>query len=150
MYTLDVEKDGSGILKVTSGWVALQSGSIESLIPANAVCRTEKSFGPGTPYFEDASEEFKEALSEFDFGKNKREALAKVLQESREKDALSLWHILQKTIGDERELTLSKLDDLVELPEGVTVEGILKGDRQMMDHFWESLGYGSKSLWNNL
>jgi hypothetical protein len=150
MYTLEVAEDGSGILKVTSGWVALQSGEIESLIPTDAICKTKKSYGPGTPYFEDASREFKDALDQFDFSNNKTAALATVLKEARKKDALSLWHILSKVFEGERERTYNRLTELVDIPEGVTSEGIMNGNQEMRDVLWESLGYGSRSLWNYL
>ncbi|OGU72940.1 MAG: hypothetical protein A2V93_05425 [Ignavibacteria bacterium RBG_16_34_14] len=150
MYTLEVAEDGSGILKVTAGWVALQSGDVESLIPADAVCKTKKSYGPGTPYFEDASKEFKAALYEFDFSKEKKEALSVILKESRKEDAISLWHILSKVQNKERERTYIRLTELVEILEGITFEGIMNGNQEMMDVLWESLGYGSRSLWNYL
>jgi len=150
MYTLEVAEDGSGILKVTSGWVALQSGDVESLIPSHAMCKTKKSYGPGTPYFEDSSMEFKSALDEFDFSKDKRAALTTVLKEARKKDALSLWHIISKVLDEERERTYTRLAELVEIPEGITLEGIMNGNQEMMDVLWESLGYGSRSLWNYL
>ncbi|MDO8550681.1 MAG: hypothetical protein Q7S39_11105, partial [Ignavibacteria bacterium] len=150
MYTLEVAEDGSGILKVTSGWVALQSGDVGSLIPADAMCKTKKSYGPGTPYFEDASKKFKTALDEFDFSTNKNAALATVLKEARTKDVLSLWHILSKVKDEERKRTFNRLAELIGIPEGVTSEGIMNGNQEMMDTLWESLGYGSRSLWNYL
>ncbi len=150
MYTLEVAEDGSGILKVTSGWVALQSGDNESLIPTDAMCKTKKSYGPGTPYFEDASREFKTALDEFDFSKNKNAALITILKEARAKDVLSLWHILSKVKNEERKRTFDRLAELIEIREGITSEGIMNGNQEMMDVLWESLGYGSRSLWNYL
>ena len=150
MYTLEVAEDGSGLLEVTSGWVALQLGNIESLIPSDAMCKTKKSYGPGTPYFKDAGSEFKAALDEFDFGNNKSFALTTVLKEARKEDALSLWHILSKVLDEEKEQTYNRLAELVEIPGGVTFEGIMNGNHDMMDILWESLGYGSRSLWNYL
>jgi hypothetical protein len=150
MYILEVTEDGSGILSVTSGWVALQSGDVESIIPSDAMCKTKKSYGPGTPYFEDAASGFKIALDEFDFSNEKKSALTTILKKARKKDALSLWHILSKVLDEEREKTYNRLSELVEIPEGVTFEGIMNGNQEMMDVLWESLGYGSRSLWNYL
>jgi hypothetical protein len=150
MYNLEVAEDGSGLLKVISGWVAFQAGEIKSLIPTGALCKTKNSFGPGTPYFEDASEQFKAALDEFDFNKDKKDILSILLKEAREKDALSLWHILSKVNKEEREKTYSRMTELIAVPEGITFEGVMNKNRQMMDVLWESLGYGSRSLWNYL
>jgi hypothetical protein len=150
MYTLEVSEDGSGLLKVTSGWVALQSGELESLIPSDAVCKTKKTYGPGTPYFEDATENFKKALEKFDFSENKSDAFEIILRESRKEDLLSLWHILSKVKDTSREKTFNRIFEFVNIPVGITSEGIMNGNKEMMDILWESLGYGSKSLWNYL
>lgn len=150
MYTLEVAEDGSSTLKVTSGWVALQSGNIESLIPADAMCRTKKFYGPGTPYFEDARSEFKAALEKFDFSSAKSEALKTVLNEARAEDALSLWHILLKVQDEEKEQTFLKLSELIKIPADITLEKIMNGNSETMSELWDSLGYGSISLWNNL
>src|SRR6266576_4802627 len=67
-YTLEVDDSGAGLLHVTSGWVELQLKDRESMVPAGAACATRTGIGPGTPYFEDASESFRLALAKFDFG----------------------------------------------------------------------------------
>ena len=159
IYTLEVDKDGSGQIKVTSGWVALESTGIESLIPADAVCTTKKHFAPGTPYFEDAPAELIQALEEFDFtpkafgesfSKNiQSQALNVILKQARKKDALSLWHILSRVDGENRAKTYFKLTELVMTPKSVTFEGIMNGDSAMLEEWWELLGYGSSSVWNN-
>src|SRR5215475_2035620 len=66
-YTLHVAPDGSGLLKTTLGWVGFHSNGRDSFIPAGAVCPTHRNFGPGTPYLEDASEPFRNALEQLDF-----------------------------------------------------------------------------------
>ena len=66
-YTLEVDDAGNSLLRVTLGWVALQLNDRESLVPAGAACATRPGVGPGTPYFEDASEVFLTALAKLDF-----------------------------------------------------------------------------------
>src|SRR5499425_2060942 len=66
-YTLHVARDGSGLLRTTLGWVGFHSNGRDSFIPAGAVCPTHRNFGPGTPYLEDASEPFRNALEQLDF-----------------------------------------------------------------------------------
>src|SRR5207249_4003754 len=92
-YTLEVDNAGRSLLHVTAGWVALQLKDRESIVPAGALCETRKGIGPGTPYFEDASERFRNALSKLDFEKETAEVLGIVLAESRERDTLTLWHL---------------------------------------------------------
>src|ERR1051325_8117244 len=65
-YTLEVDDEGAGLLHVTSGWVALQLKDRESMVPAGATCATRPGVGPGTPYFDDATEVFRRALWRLD------------------------------------------------------------------------------------
>ena len=66
-YTLEVDDHGASLLRVTSGWVALQLEARESIVPAGAACETQPGLGPGTPYFEDSSAGFRDALKKVDF-----------------------------------------------------------------------------------
>src|SRR5262249_20532858 len=66
MYTLQVDESGSGTLRTTLGWVGFHRDNRESFIPAGAACSTRPESGPGTPYFEDASETLRAALARFD------------------------------------------------------------------------------------
>jgi hypothetical protein len=61
-YTLKVDDDGVGHIRVTTGWVGFEWRGRESFIPAGAVCLTRPALGPGTPYFEDTSAPFRAAL----------------------------------------------------------------------------------------
>jgi hypothetical protein len=67
-YTMKADEDGSGFLHVTLGWVSLEWAGRESLVPAGASCRSRAKIGPGTPYFDDASQALQDALVAFDFG----------------------------------------------------------------------------------
>ncbi|MEW6736508.1 MAG: FecR domain-containing protein [Acidobacteriota bacterium] len=132
-YTLKVDSAGRSLLHVTSGWVALQLKDRESIVPAGALCETRKGIGPGTPYFEDASERFRNALSKLDFEKETTEALGIVLAESRERDSLTLWHLLSRLAEPERAIVYDRLAALIPPPDGVTRSGVLQLNRQMLD-----------------
>ena len=144
IYTLEVNKDGSGLLKVMSGCVELKSGNTKSLIPAEAMCKTDKTFGTGTPYFNDATTEFKDALNNFDQNKDKSSALSTLLKESRKKDALTLWHILTKVKDNQKQETYNRIAELVNIPSTVTLQGIMNGNKEMMTALLETLGYSKK------
>jgi len=70
-YTLHVEPGGNGELHVTFGWVSfdhtVNGATVESFVPAGAMCLTRPGAGPGTPYFEDASPALRAALEKLDF-----------------------------------------------------------------------------------
>ncbi|HVF22265.1 MAG TPA: FecR domain-containing protein [Pyrinomonadaceae bacterium] len=153
-YTLEVDDHGAGRLRVTSGWVALQLKERESIVPAGAACETRPGVGPGTPYFEDASDSFQSALKEIDFQPNSaggKQALNALLNEARWRDTLTLWHLLTRVHGDDRALVYDKLAGFVAPPAGVTREGILQLDNQMLARWksvlesnWNPIGIGDK------
>ena len=139
-YTLDVDDAGGGVLRVTSGWVALERGGRASLVPAGARCATRPGVGPGTPVFEDAPAALKEALNRLDFGNGGANALGTVLAEARVSDALTLWHLLPRVEGpSERRAVTERLSALVPPPPGVTIEGVLALDKAMLDLWWEEI-----------
>jgi hypothetical protein len=150
-YTLEVDDAGAGVLRTKLGWVGFKLGAHEAFIPAGAVCLTRPKLGPGTPYFEDASESFREALSKFDFAAGtpaERSAeLSKILAESRQRDALTVWHLLARVGESERGSVYDRLTTLVPPPSGVSRDGIRRLDQKMLDLWWNQLGLGDVSLW---
>jgi len=150
-YTLQVAADGSGTIRTTLGWVGFHLNGRDSFIPAGAMCHTRPQVGPGTPYFEDATERFRESLAEFDSaGENSVDqdvSLSSVLAEARAKDALTLWHLLSRTDGRNRQLVYHRLADLVSPPSGVTRDGILQLDPHMLDLYWNALNLGDITIW---
>jgi len=151
VYTLHVEDSGAGLLRTTMGWVGFKLNGHESFIPAGANCQTRPKIGPGTPYMEDASASFRDALSRFDFESHipaERNALLGVLLvDARKDDALTLWHLLSRVNDAERPGVYDRLASLAPPPAGVTREGILRLDRAMLDAWWNSLGFGDVYLW---
>lgn len=149
-YTLEVDDQGVGLLHVTAGWVALQLRDRESMVPVGATCATRPGLGPGTPYFDDASEAFRTALAKLDFEKDKDverkvTPLDTVLAEARHRDTLTLWHLLYRVEGKDRELVFERMAALAPPPKDVTRDGVLQLDEKML-HLWK--GYLEMS-WSN-
>src|SRR5882724_9134156 len=143
-YTLEVDDAGASLLRVTSGWVALQLKDRESMVPAGAACQTRAGIGPGTPYFEDASEGFRQALARSDFERDanasaKSEALEVLLAEDRPRDTLTLWHLLARVEGNDRVRVYEEMAGFVPPPDGVTREGVLQLNQQMLELWRDKL-----------
>ena len=145
-YTLRVAKNGSGLLSVEAGWVAFQWRNVESFIPAGAACTTHPEHGPDTPFFLDSPEAFKRALAEFDRGGGGA-ALRIVLRRARPRDGLTLWHLLERTRGDERDQVFSRLAELISLPPEATRKAILNGETSAIDGVWNALDLGGTDWW---
>lgn len=153
-YTLRVEDDGSGLLKVTHGWVGFERDGREAYVPRGAVCATRPGVGPGTPRYEDAPSGYGEALDVLDFGApdapGRAAALELVLSRSHRRDALTLWHLLTRGTPDERARVYDRLAALVPPPDGVTRARALAGDRTALGLWWDALGVDVGTWWRLL
>jgi anti-sigma factor RsiW len=147
MYTLEVDRHGIGRLNVQFGWVAFELNGRESFVPADATCETRPLVGPGTPHYEDAPASLIESLRRFDFENGGSSELATVLLHARKGDAFTLWHLLARTTGEARSRVYDRLVSLVPTPTGVTREGVLQLDRDMLDLWWNALGLDDASWW---
>ena len=152
-YTLHVDDSGAGIVRTALGWVGFKLNGHESFIPAGAACATRPKVGPGTPYFEDAPESFRTALSKFDFEdttpQQRASDLANVLDHSRPRDALTLWHLLSRVDENQRARVYDRLQQFVPPPAGVTRDGVLHLDQSMLDLWWNQLGFDDISVWRH-
>jgi ferric-dicitrate binding protein FerR (iron transport regulator) len=140
-YTLEVEDDGSSLLHVTAGLVALERDGRETIVPAGAFCRTSPGSGPGTPFYEDSSSNLQAALDYIDTGKNGPEydrQLEIALRESRVRDALSLWFLIPRLDTQSRGLVFDRLAELLPPPPEVTRDGIMALDPAMLGA-WEKI-----------
>ena len=149
-YTLTVDEDGGGLVTVLVGWVGFSTGARESFIPAGFAAVTRPRIGPGTPYSERTSDLYRQALALIDFSPGDpgaAQALSLVLDQSEERDEVTLWHLLTRAPEAGRDRVFDRLASFVPPPTGVTRDGIRAGDRRMLDAWWDALGLGTTSLW---
>ena len=150
-YTLHVDEDGSGLLRVTHGWVGFERDGRQAFIPQGAMCATRAGVGPGTPRYEDAPSGYGTALTILDFeppdDPRRAEALALILSQARRRDALTLWHLLTRGSEAERMQVYERLASLASPPEGVTRELVLAGNSTAINLWWDSLGVDTGTWW---
>jgi hypothetical protein len=145
-YSLEVRPDGTGLVKVSVGWVAFESDGRESFIPATAACVTRPGKGPGTPWYEDSTEAFQLGLERFD-AQGDVGALDGILSAARARDAITLWHLLRRVPVDRRGQVYDRLAQFITMPQDVTREGVLAGDSKMIDALWDTLDLGNTAWW---
>ena len=133
------------------GWVGFKLNGREAFIPKGAVDETRPGVGPGTPFFEDADPEFLLALKQFDFDElsaaDKSAQLRIVLTKARKQDALTLWHLLNRSDPSDRGRVFDTLNRFVPPPAGVTRDGIVRGEQPMLDAWWNELGFDDIAIW---
>jgi hypothetical protein len=151
IYSLTVDDAGDSVLRVEAGWVGFEYDGRESFVPENAMCVTRRGHGPGTPHYGDAPAMLKEALGRLDFEvlppDVRTAALTTVLEQARPGDAFTLWHLLARVSPDDRDRVFDRLSVLEPPPAGVTREGIRRGNRHMLDLWWDELGLDTVSWW---
>ena len=138
-YTLEVDAAGRGLLHVTLGEVALVRDGREVYVPRYAMCELWPGIGPGTPFFEDASDTFVRLLEQFDFQNGGDDAFKALLSEARDRDTFTLWHMLSRVDGDRRVQVLDRMIELVGLPTGISREGTLRLDQNMLEAWKEAM-----------
>jgi hypothetical protein len=138
-YTLEVDREGNARLHVTSGFVALENGKYEAIVPAGAIALTKKGKGVGTPFAEGSSPELQKALYQFDFANGGAAALEKIVREAALYDSISLWHLLSRVEAKQRGKVFDALAALVKPPAKVTRTGIARLDRTMLDAWWTAI-----------
>ena len=150
-FTLETDEHGSGLLRVTSGWVQLELDDRQILIPAGAASLLRPGGNLGTPYFEDASESFRAALERLDFGPqdpaSRDAALAGLLAAARPRDVFTFQEMLRTASGDGRRRLVDRGIELVPSPPGVTRAGLLRGDDAMVSAWRNQLGIGGPKRW---
>ena len=150
-YTLQVDEQGAGLLRVRSGWVGLEREGRDTYVPEGAMCALHHDAGPGTPRYEDAPSGYGEALSVLDFSsvndRRRDAALDLVLSTARKRDAMTLWHLLTRGTAEERARVYERLAALAPPPDGVTRELILAGNRVALDRWWDHLGVDVRTWW---
>lgn len=148
-YTLAVDPSGDGLLRVSFGWVALETekNQYEMYVPAGAACALHAGHGPGTPYFEDASERFREALSALDRGRFDERSRDALLSEARPRDGLSLLYALERMELPWREATYDRLAELVAPPPGVDREAVLRGRGKDWNRWWDTFHLPEMKWW---
>jgi hypothetical protein len=150
VYTLHVDEDGSGTLSVIAGWVAFEFNGRESFVPAGASSRTDPRRGPGTPRYDDATQEFRNAMDDVDGSADPARRLAGltlVLEEARERDAMTLWHLIPRVEGKYRVLVVEALAARVPMPAGVNGDAVMRLDKPALDQWWDALGLRDASWW---
>jgi hypothetical protein len=144
-YTIDVDRNGDGFLRVSLGWVAFQHNGRESFIPAGAQCRTRRRAGPGIPYYEDAPPALASAVASFDRGDTA--ALDALLAAARPQDGITLWHILTRVPAHDRGVVFDRFAQLVKLPPEVTREKVIARDGPTIDLCWNALNLLNTDWW---
>jgi hypothetical protein len=150
IYYLSVNEDSSTVLHVKSGWVLLENMNLKSLLPTGTSCYSKTLKEPGTPFADNASKLFKESLYKLDFEKGGKSELDTLLSESRKEDLISLFHLLKRLDQEFRGEIYDRMSFLFKMPQRITRNEIINGNKDMMGRLWVELGLGTISTYQYL
>jgi hypothetical protein len=136
-YELSVDSAGVTSVHVTLGWVAFEVTGHESLVPAGFRTLTRRGGRPGLPVAVDAEQSFAAAAAAHDAGAT--DALDTLLASARPADAVTLWHLLSRTDGADRQRVAIRLEALAPPPPRVTRDAVLALDRLALRLWWVAL-----------
>jgi len=126
-YTLSIAPNGTGLLRVSAGWVGLNNWG-QSLVPQGAKATIGHHGKLSPPIFEDASPAFQEAILRGD--------LKTALPLARRRDALTLINLFRFATTEERLMVYDRLNQLVPAPPSVTRDAIRNWEFLTVESWW--------------
>lgn len=147
-YTLSVDSAGATRLRVIAGAVELRQNGAATVVPMGLVAEVEVGGRPGTPYPRELPPEARAALHRIDAGAPEDGDLDRLLgalhqptdhASFRRRSAVTLWHVVQRVAPEDRGRVYDRLIGLHPEPAGVTREGMLALDRQMIARWRKAL-----------
>jgi hypothetical protein len=135
------------IVRVRSGWVQLENGIAEVLIPAGAASEMRSGRAPGIAVYEDARPEFAAAIRALEAGTGDPDAhLEAIAASARARDVYTLLTLAARNgVGANR--LLAAAADLWPPPAGVTINGILRGDIEGLWRWRDTLQLPPPKSW---
>jgi hypothetical protein len=138
IYRTTVDDAGHTTLSVVLGKVSFEAEGRKVHVPSHASCRALPGIGPGTPVWDDASDAYRADVATLDgsgdaSGRTRgakpgesssapldaatAAALEHVIEKSRTKDSLTLWHLLDDPRAQVRVKVFDRLAELVPPPD---------------------------------
>jgi len=143
----DLTADGvRSVVRVRSGWVQLDNSLDESLVPAGAMSEMRADRVPGVAVFEDASPDFMAAVRALEAGAADGDVLRRIIVAARPRDVYTLLMLVERgEFGSD--LLARRAADLWPPPAGVTVGAILRGNRDALWQWRDTLPLPPPKSW---
>ena len=150
-FTLSVTSAGSGLLRVRHGWVELEKYGLQSLIPEGAQAELDSKSGPGTPYDDHATAQFRAALKAIDaLGQSvpaNDPAIDQLAESSSAKDAITLISLLTRYPQLADTAIYDRAIALLPPPDGLTRDAVRNKNPALMDDWWHKMPYSRVKSW---
>jgi hypothetical protein len=141
--------DDAATLVVRSGWVQLNNGFGEALVPEGALSLMDSRSRPTVPIYEDAPPAFVGAVRSFELASGDREgALASMLDHARSRDVLTLLMLIERGMPQPDAARIARrAAELVPPPAGVTLDEVSRGNSDAIWAWYRRLSLPSPKEW---
>jgi hypothetical protein len=150
-FTLSVTSTGSGLLRVRHGWVELEKYGLQSLIPEGAQAELDSKSGPGTPFDDHATAQFRAALKAIDaLGRSvpaNDPAIEQLAEASSAKDAITLISLLTRYPQLADTAIYDRAIAVLPPPNGLTRDAVRYENQDLMNDWWHKLPYSRLKSW---
>ncbi len=150
-FILDSDAHGNGTLTVRSGWVQVDTGRDEVLVPMHATVELRANAPPGTPRDLGASDAFVAALRAIDArGGNLAPDdadIRRLAAAARPQDAISLLSLLQRHPALAQGPLYDRLRVLLPDAPAISREAIRSGGGHALSPWWNALPYPRIKQW---
>jgi hypothetical protein len=123
-YTMTVDSTGDGLVYVRSGKVEIASPNRDAIIPAGSLVLTKRDIGVGTPFSENSSAKFKNALFNYDFGNCNDACVKTLLNSAKMSDAVTLVNLIPNVNKEYSDQVYTKLAAFVAPPKTISSDSI--------------------------
>jgi len=147
-FKLIVDDDAATLL-VRSGWVQLNNGFGEALVPEGALSLMSPRSRPTVPIYEDAPPALVGAVRSFELSTGDRErALAAMLDHARPRDVLTLLMLIERGMPQPDAAQIARrAAELVPPPPGVTLDQVSRGEGEAIWAWYRRLSLPSPKAW---
>lgn len=138
-YTMTIDSLGDGYVFVKSGKVDVESPNRAAIVPAGNIVLTKKNIGVGTPFNENSSPKFRNALFSYDFGKCNDACVTVLLNAAKISDAVTLVNLMPNVDKEYSDKVYSKLANFVPPPSNIHSDSIPFIDEKKLNEWIDKI-----------
>lgn len=100
------------------------------------ICELNSKNSVGIPYRSDVDDSLKSFISQIEFQKESNINMQKIIEKARNKDMLTLLELILRVNHSQRGVLFQAIANHFPPPGGVTYDGIMRLDKQMLENWW--------------
>jgi hypothetical protein len=135
-FEITIDDNSYTNLTVEYGYLEIEQKGRKFFVDEGYTCQIRPKTHPGVPFRVDAPDEFKSEIRKLDYEGGGDESVQKIVSIATESDMLTLLGLIPKSSESIRPIIFNKIYAYYPPPPGVTLEGIVKLDPDMLEKWW--------------